>query len=77
MGKRFLTVDETAELLNFSKQYIYQLLHKRLLPHYKLNRGKVLFDADEIEAVVRRGKVATVDELSAKADAVLNSRGRP
>jgi excisionase family DNA binding protein len=76
MGKRFLTVDETAKLLGFSKSYLYQLLHKRLLPHYKLNRGKVLFDADEIEAVVRRGKVATVDEIQAKADSLLIARGR-
>jgi hypothetical protein len=48
----------------------------REIPHYKLHGGKLLFNAAELDEWICRGKVATVDELSAKADAVLNRGGR-
>jgi len=76
MEQKYLSIDEAAEKLGFKKSYVYKLVWARTIPHYKPNGGRLLFNAAEIDAWIRRGKVSTVDELSAKADAVLNSRGR-
>jgi excisionase family DNA binding protein len=73
----FLTLSQACEILGYSKHYLYQLTSKRVIPYYKARGGKILFDKNEIEAWIRRGKIATADELEAQADAVLNSRGRP
>jgi len=71
----FLTVEKAAAALGYSKSYIYQLIHRREIPCYK--RGaKVLFDPAELDNWVRRGKIATVDEITDRADAVLNRGGR-
>jgi excisionase family DNA binding protein len=76
MEQIYLSIDEAAKKLGYKKSYLYKLVWSRTIPHYKLNGGHLLFNAAEIDAWIRRGKVATVDELQAKADALLNSRNR-
>jgi len=72
---RFLSVDETASFLGIRKSYLYKLVHERRVPCYKPLGGKILFDADELDAFVRAGRVATHEELEVKAVELLNSRG--
>lgn len=76
MQTQFLTVDEVSKVLGFTPSYIRKLCHYRKLPHYKPLGGKLLFDAAEIEKIVRSTRVLTTDELSEKAAALLNERGR-
>ena len=75
MEPNYLSIDQAAKKLGYKKSYVYKLVWARAIPYYKPNNGRILFDAQEIDAWIRRGKVATVDELSAKADAVLNRGG--
>lgn len=71
--KVFLTQAEAAEFLGFTKSYLYKLVFLKAIPHYKPRAGRLLFDRTELDAWIRKGKVATVDELNAKADALLNA----
>jgi len=76
MEQTYLSIDQAAKKLGYKRSYIYKLVWAREIPHYKLHGGKLLFNAAEIDAWIRRGKVATVDELQAKADSLLIARGR-
>ena len=39
MEIEYLTVEETAKILGYKKSYIYQLIHKNILPYYKIGAG--------------------------------------
>ncbi|KAF0153783.1 MAG: hypothetical protein FD159_2765 [Syntrophaceae bacterium] len=67
----FLTAGQAAEFLGIKPSYLRKLCHQRKVPHFKPNNGKVLFDAGELEAFVRAGRVATHDELAVHADTYL------
>lgn len=71
----YISIDEATELLHLKKSYVYRLVHERKIPHYKFNGGRVLFDRTELETLIKAGRVATRDELSDRADAMLN-RGK-
>lgn len=71
--KLFLTLPEAASFLGIQPSYLRKLCHFRKIPHFKPNRGKLLFDAAELEAYVRAGRVATNDELSDRADTFLKA----
>lgn len=68
---QFMNVADAASYLGIKPSYLRKLCHFRKIPHFKPNRGKLLFDAAELEAYVRAGRVATNDELSDRADAFL------
>jgi excisionase family DNA binding protein len=76
MEKKFLNVDEAAAILCTTKPYLYKLIHERKIGAYKPFGGRLLFDADEIEQLIRRGRVQTMEELEQQAIDVLNCRGR-
>ncbi len=61
----FFTADQAAAFLGIKPSY---LRHQRKVPYFRPNNGKVLFDAGELEAFVRAGRVATHDELAVHAD---------
>ncbi|HNV35989.1 MAG: Helix-turn-helix domain protein [Spirochaetes bacterium ADurb.Bin110] len=71
---KFLSVDEAATLLKTTRSYIYKLVCERKLPTYKPTGGRLLFDADELIDFVHKGRKATQNELSDRADAILNRR---
>ena len=73
---QFLTPDEACAFLHCKKSYLYQLVHRRAIPFYKPNAGRILFDAAELESFVRKGKVATKAEIDDRATELLNKRGR-
>ena len=72
---QFLTPDEASLFLHCKKSYLYQLVHRRAIPFYKPNAGRILFDAAELESFVRKGKVPTKSELQDRAAELLNKRG--
>ena len=71
----FLTIDEASEMLHLKKSYLYRLIHERKLPVYKPLNGRVLFDQEELEQFIRKGKVSTRDELNERAGDLINNRG--
>ena len=62
-NSEFIGVEETANLLGFKKSYLYKLIHKNQIPHYKPNGKKVLFDKLELKEWILRSRVKTVDEV--------------
>lgn len=65
--EKFLPLEQAADLLGLKKSYLYKLGSQRhVLPYYKVGR-KVLFLEADLLAYIRRGRVATNEELEAQA----------
>ena len=64
----FLTVHEAAKFLGFTESYLRKLCYQRKIPHFKPNKGKLLFDQNELEQFVRDKRVLTAEELDELAD---------
>lgn len=59
-----LTLEELVKYTGYKKSYIYQLIHKRLIPAHKPPNGKKLFFAkNEIDEWLLCRKLETVTEL--------------
>lgn len=71
--EEFLNIEEAAEFLNLSVPTIYSKVSRREIPHIK--RGKRLyFSSKELTEFLKSGRVKTIDELEADADAYLTSK---
>jgi len=71
-NQRFLTVKQTAEFLGFTEKYIRKLVFLKKIPYFKPLGGKILFDQEELEKLVRDSRVPSNSELAEKASALLN-----
>lgn len=67
MGKEVLTSDEAAAYLGMSKATLYKMTMARQIPHYKPTGKRCYFNRAELLEWVQQGRVATVDELNARA----------
>ena len=67
--KEVLTTDEAAAYMGVSKSYIYKLTMRQIIPHYKPNGKIVYFNRKELEAWLQSNRVATAEEINAKAQA--------
>jgi excisionase family DNA binding protein len=72
----FIDVEQACSILHCTRNYLYQLIHKRAIPCYKPRNGRVLFDREELESYIRKARQATREELEEQAVDLLNSRGR-
>ena len=71
---QYLDINEASSLLHLKKSYIYRLVSERRLPFYKPSGGRILFDRQELEGIVKTSRVSTNKELNARADDILNAR---
>lgn len=53
-----LTVEEAAQFTGLSINYLYKLIHKKKIPHYKPMSGRVFFKQSELEAFIFRNRQA-------------------
>ena len=58
-----LTSKKAAEFLGYSKSYLYELVQKGLIPHYKPTGRKVIFLQSDLIDFVKSGKVKTQREI--------------
>lgn len=66
-NKSTFNVVELCAYTGMSKPWVYQLLQKKEIPHYK--RGsRVYFDREEIDKWRKGHKVETVEDAEAAAD---------
>lgn len=73
-NKKVLTTTEAAVYLGWSLSYLYKKTMSKEIPHY-CPMGKTLyFDRQELENWMKRNRVASQDELQAKADAFIAAR---
>jgi len=66
----FLSIDETAKLINLKKSTIYGLVHKNDIPHFK-NGKKLRFQKREILDWIKDGKRKTKSDIQKQADTYL------
>ena len=64
--KSFMSLEEAADYLSYTKSSLYQFTSKRLIPHYKIGR-KVLFKVSELNDFVEKHRVATKSEIKKQA----------
>lgn len=69
----FLSIEETAKIVNLTKATIYGLTHQKVIPYHK--RGtRLYFLKSEILQWIRNGKTESKSELELRADAYLSKR---
>lgn len=74
--KEVLTSDEAAAYLGISKSCLYKLTMGRKIPHYKSEGGKLCyFDRQELIVWMKAHKIATQEELEAKAKEIIKKKG--
>lgn len=65
--KNVLTFDEGANFMGLSKSHLYKLTSAGNVPHYKPRGKMVYFDRLELENWLKENRIATNDEIEAKA----------
>ena len=73
--KEVLTSDEAAAYLGISKSALYKLTMGRKIPFYK-SAKLCYFDRQEIIDWMKSNRVATQDELAAKAKEIVKKGGK-
>lgn len=67
--KDFISAIEASKILRTTTKYIYQLVHRRAIPFYKMPFGrKVVFERNELISLIEAGRIASTDELKSRAD---------
>lgn len=75
-SKNTLCMDEAAVYTGLSKNYIYNLVSRKDIPHYKSNGGKMLyFDRADLDRWMRSHRVSSTEELA--QDAAIYTVRRP
>lgn len=64
--KTFLTISEVSIYTGFSPNYLYQLVHNRVIPFYKPGR-KLFFKQSEIDAWISSSRQKSIDEIKREA----------
>ncbi|MGN0218270.1 MAG: helix-turn-helix domain-containing protein [Bacteroidaceae bacterium] len=72
--KEVLTTDEAAAYLGITKSALYKLTMGRKIPFYK-SAKLCYFDRGELIAWMKANRVATQEELDAKAREILKKKG--
>lgn len=67
----FLTIDETAKLLNLAKPSVYGLVHQNKIPYHKKSK-RLYFLKSEIIYWIKSGKKESKSELENRADEYLS-----
>ena len=67
--KRFLNIDEAANLLGFKKSYVYKLTSGGVIPHSKPNGKRIFFDREVLEQWMMRNQTST--DINSLADTYL------
>ncbi len=65
--KEVLTCDEAVKYMGISKSYLYKLMCRQEIPHYK-PMGKVCyFNRRELEQWLQKTRISTIDEIEQQA----------
>ncbi len=64
MAKKMLTLEEAAKHLGVSKNYLYQLIHRRAIPHYKPNGKMVYFNKLELDKWLQRNRIEQINGVA-------------
>ena len=74
--KDVLTFDEACVYTGMSHSCMYKLTSSRKIEHFKPNGKMIYFRRKALEAFLLQNRIATDEEISAKASAHTFSRGK-
>jgi excisionase family DNA binding protein len=76
--KEHMNVKEAAAYCGYSESYMYQLISRKEIPHYKPTGGHISFKRGELDGFMSRGKQDAGYEVREKAAEIINGirRGR-
>lgn len=66
-SKNVLNLEDVALLTGLSKSHIYKLTYRHEITFYRPNGKQIYFDRRELEAWMKRNRVATVYEIDQAA----------
>lgn len=66
-SKEVLNLEDVSQYTGFSKQTLYNLVHKKEIPHYKPTGGKLFFVKAELLSFLKKNRVSSNEEISRKA----------
>ena len=64
--KSFMSLEEAADYLCYTKSSLYQYTSKRKIPHYKFGR-KILFKLSELNDFIEKHRIAPKSEIKQQA----------
>ena len=70
IDEAFMTIIETAKLINLAKSSIYSLVHQKKIPFNKVGK-RLYFSKVDILQWIKNGKHNTKSEIETKADEYL------
>lgn len=74
-SKDILTVKDVSILSGLSRNHIYQLIHKKLIPHYKSAGGKmVYFRKEDVDKYLCAVRVPTLNEIAIQENLVMSGK---
>jgi excisionase family DNA binding protein len=73
--KEFLNIEETAELMQVSKQTVYKLTSQSEIPFYKVGK-KLMFDRVEIIKYIRKHRNVTNEDIEKMANEYISRKRR-
>lgn len=65
-GTDFLDVDGVVARYSLKKSTLYDLTHRKKLPHYKIGK-KIFFKISEIELIIEGGRIMTAAQIASQA----------
>ena len=65
--KKVLTFSETAIYTGLSESHLYKLTSAGKIPFYRPRGKMIYFDGDELDSWLLQNRVATADEIAARA----------
>lgn len=68
--ENYMSIDETAKLLNLAKSSIYGLVHRKKIPFHKVGK-KLYFSKERILQWIDNGKQNTISDIETEADKYL------
>jgi len=68
-------MNEAAKYLKISKQTLYGMTSKRILPHYK-HGHRIYFRKNELDEWINKGKVKTHQEIEEESSNYLSRRSK-
>lgn len=74
-SKEILTSDEAAKYMGISMSYLYKLTMRREIPHYKPTGKLCYFNRQELINWLQRNPIATVQNISNRAQEYCMRKG--
>lgn len=72
--EKFISAEEAAKYLKIKKSYLYKLVSKRIIPYYKLPKGrKIYFIESELYKLIVKNKRLSITDTNELSEDILRN----